>query len=296
MQPLSPRWGQRPPHCTTARHGESDGVRGAGGLRYPNDDAPVRRAAGRRAPAVPGRCTHTRRSGERDGGDGLRGSRKVDPNEGDHDATPRKLLVPPDRTAHKRGRPKDRCSRPRSRQCSAATAVNVGSRRASACVPCLDVDTDRQQRLGALRTPSAALARNQSIALAYADLCRAGPKPSWPPSTGITQQRIGQIVAIYCPHVGRLREQAAKKERERQRAGQRRKRAAARARARRDGTINRYRCGCKCDRCRAANARMQREWRQRTAPLTARDLRSQVERNRLQPSADQAPRPSNHRG
>jgi hypothetical protein len=32
------------------------------------------------------------------------------------------------------------------------------------------VDTDRQQRLGALRKPSAALVRNQSIALAYADL------------------------------------------------------------------------------------------------------------------------------
>ncbi len=159
------------------------------------------------------------------------------------------------------------------------------------CVPCLDVDTDQQQRLDALRTPSADLARNQAIALAYADLSQRWTQAELAALYGISRQRIGQIVATYCPHVGRLREQAAKKERERQRAGQRRKRAAARARARRHGTINRYRRGCKCARCRAANARMQREWQQRTAPLTARDLRPQVERNRLQPSADQAPPP-----
>jgi hypothetical protein len=39
---------------------------------------------------------------------------------------------------------------------------------------------------------------------------------------------------------------------------------------------------------------MQREWQQRTGPYTARDLPPQVERNRLQPSADRAPRPSSH--
>jgi hypothetical protein len=64
------------------------------------------------------------------------------------------------------------------------------------------VDTDRQQRLGALRKPSAALVRNQSIALAYADLSQRWTQAELAALYGISQQRIGQIVAIYCPHVG----------------------------------------------------------------------------------------------
>ncbi len=182
-----------------------------------------------------------------------------------------------------------RCRSARSR---VSTAGGVSSRPAQgAAYPPYDMGSDRQQRLDNLRRPSAELPRNQAIALAYADLSQRWTQTELAALYGLSQQRISQIIATYCPLVGRLRIEAATKEREKERTRGRRRRSAARARARRHGTHNRYRHGCRCDRCRAANTRACRESRQRTRSPNAKGLGRQVEANRSLPSAEQAPHP-----
>ncbi len=99
------------------------------------------------------------------------------------------------------------------------------------------------------RTP-AFRRRNQQIALAYADLSRNWTLGELAEVYGISDERVRQIVAVYCPHITRLRAER----RQAQRADAERARRARRRRLPPHGTHRRYRRGCRCDRCRKSNA------------------------------------------
>lgn len=57
------------------------------------------------------------------------------------------------------------------------------------------------------------LTRDQSIALAYGDMSQSWTLAQLAALYGLSRQRLSQIVATYCPHVGRRRVESRADER-----------------------------------------------------------------------------------
>ena len=108
--------------------------------------------------------------------------------------------------------------------------------------------------------------RDEAIAAAYA----AGASQSeLGRRYGITQQRVAQILKRH-PEAKQARQaldDQRRREREAKVESQRQKRAVSRKHARRHGTDYRYQLGCGCLKCRAAHAKLWRDWDRRRQEL-----------------------------
>ena len=109
--------------------------------------------------------------------------------------------------------------------------------------------------------------RDQQIALAAADLSQDWTLAELGAVYGITAQRVQQILVEYAPRLSEGRRARRRAERQAEEKLRRRRRGQERAERRRHGTRRRYVLGCRCERCRAANAAA---WRQGYARRRAR--------------------------
>ena len=104
--------------------------------------------------------------------------------------------------------------------------------------------------------------RDEAIAAAYAggtSQAQLGRR------YGITQQRVAQILERHpeARQARRLLDERRRTERDAEVERRRQTRAAHREHARRHGTDYRYQLGCGCQECRAAHAKLHRDWSRR---------------------------------
>lgn len=114
-------------------------------------------------------------------------------------------------------------------------------------------------------SPVAHPLRDEAIAAAYAG---GTSQPQLGRRYGITQQRVAQILKRHpeARQARRLLDEQRRTERDAEVERQRQTRAARREHARRHGTDYRYQLGCGCQECRAAHAKLHRDWNRRRQP------------------------------